>query len=53
MEENNKRALKIYETTGMFVAACRHGLIQKLCEMVNSGELYVALEHYLLQLYTD
>ncbi|EIW62715.1 uncharacterized protein TRAVEDRAFT_101463, partial [Trametes versicolor FP-101664 SS1] len=40
-EENNQRALKIYETTGMFVAACRHGLIQKLCEMVNSGELYV------------
>ncbi|KAH9849711.1 hypothetical protein C2E23DRAFT_736739 [Lenzites betulinus] len=37
--ENLKRALDIYETTGIFVSACRHGFIQIACEMVRSGEL--------------
>ncbi|KAI0671594.1 hypothetical protein C8Q78DRAFT_1019556 [Trametes maxima] len=37
--ENLKRALDIYETTGIFVCACRHGFIQIACEMVRSGEL--------------
>ncbi|KAK7676308.1 hypothetical protein QCA50_020725 [Cerrena zonata] len=37
--EHEKRALDIYETTGMFVSACRHGFIQIACEMVRSGEL--------------
>lgn len=37
--EHEKRALDIYETTGIFVSACRHGLIQIACEMVRSGEL--------------
>ncbi|KAI0323512.1 hypothetical protein GY45DRAFT_1264444 [Cubamyces sp. BRFM 1775] len=39
--EHEKRALNIYETTGIFVCACRHGFIQLACEMVRSGELYV------------
>ncbi|EIW77818.1 hypothetical protein CONPUDRAFT_61444, partial [Coniophora puteana RWD-64-598 SS2] len=34
-----KKALDIYETTGIFAAACRHGVMQKICEMVRSGEL--------------
>ncbi|KAL6308620.1 hypothetical protein BKA93DRAFT_815267 [Sparassis latifolia] len=37
--EHEKRALDIYDITGIFVSACRHGLIQKACEMVRSGEL--------------
>ncbi|KAL7284434.1 hypothetical protein ACG7TL_001724 [Trametes sanguinea] len=37
--EHEKRALNIYETTGIFVCACRHGFVQKACEMVRSGEL--------------
>ncbi|KAI0641354.1 hypothetical protein C8Q79DRAFT_919742, partial [Trametes meyenii] len=37
--ENLKRALDIYETTGIFVCVCRHGFIQIACEMVRSGEL--------------
>jgi hypothetical protein len=37
--EHQKRSLDIYESTGMFVSACRHGLILKACEMVRSGEL--------------
>ncbi|OCH90281.1 hypothetical protein OBBRIDRAFT_812781 [Obba rivulosa] len=37
--EHKKCALEIYENTGIFVSACRHGLIQKACEMVCSREL--------------
>ncbi|OCH89491.1 hypothetical protein OBBRIDRAFT_732569 [Obba rivulosa] len=37
--EHEKCALDTYESTGIFVSACRHGLIQKACEMVRSGEL--------------
>ncbi|OSD08236.1 hypothetical protein PYCCODRAFT_1441222 [Trametes coccinea BRFM310] len=37
--EHEKRALNIYKTTGIFVCACRHGFVQKACEMVRSGEL--------------
>lgn len=31
----------IFEQTGVFVSACRHGIIQTLVEMRRSGELYV------------
>ncbi|EIW79823.1 hypothetical protein CONPUDRAFT_155220 [Coniophora puteana RWD-64-598 SS2] len=37
--DGSKRALDIYENTGMFASACRHGIMQKVCEMVRSGEL--------------
>lgn len=37
--DHKKTALDIYETTGIFASACRHGFIIKVCEMVKSGEL--------------
>lgn len=37
--EHKKRALDIYDITGIFASACRHGLMNKICEMVYSGEL--------------
>ena len=37
--EHEKRALDIYDMTGVFASACRHGFILKACEMVQSGEL--------------
>ena len=37
--EHQKRALSVYDTTGIFTAACRHGFVLILCEMVRSGEL--------------
>ncbi|KAG2070065.1 hypothetical protein BDR04DRAFT_967693, partial [Suillus decipiens] len=37
--EHQKMALNIYETMGIFAAACQHGFIIKFCEMVHSGEL--------------
>ncbi|EGO23128.1 hypothetical protein SERLADRAFT_409558 [Serpula lacrymans var. lacrymans S7.9] len=37
--ENEKVLLAVYDISGMFVGACRHGIIIKACEMVQSGEL--------------
>lgn len=37
--EHKKRALDIYDQTGMFTSACRHGTVLVACEMVRSGEL--------------
>ncbi|KAG1794598.1 uncharacterized protein HD556DRAFT_1431927 [Suillus plorans] len=34
--EQQKKALDIYEVTGMFASACRHRFIIKACEMVRS-----------------
>ena len=39
--EHEKRSLNIYKTTGIFICACHHGFIQRACEMVQSGKLYV------------
>ena len=36
------RMWNIYEETGIFAAACRHGLILWLVDMVRSGELSVS-----------
>ena len=36
-----RRMWNIYEETGVFAAACRHGLILWLVDMVRSGELSV------------
>jgi hypothetical protein len=39
----------VFDQTGVFVSACRHGIIQTVVEMRRSGELYV---HYHLIIYT-
>lgn len=31
--------VKVFEQTGIFISACRHGMIQTLAEMRRSGEL--------------
>ena len=36
-----RRMWNIYEETGVFAAACRHGMILWLVDMVRSGELSV------------
>ncbi|EMD33917.1 hypothetical protein CERSUDRAFT_97846 [Gelatoporia subvermispora B] len=54
--EHEKRALDVYETTGIFVCACRHGLIQKACEMIRSGELAkypLAIVDWILDVHHD
>ncbi|KAI0058312.1 hypothetical protein BV25DRAFT_1902184 [Artomyces pyxidatus] len=39
MSDSHKRVWAIYWETGIFVAACRHGMIWWICDMVESGEL--------------
>ena len=34
--------VKVYEQTGIFLSACRHGMILTCAEMLCSGELYVS-----------
>lgn len=36
-----KKSWGIFEETGIFASACRHGLILWIGDMVRSGELYV------------
>lgn len=54
--EHEKTALDVYDVTGIFVAACRHGFIAKACQMVQSGELAkypLAMENKLLNTYGE
>lgn len=39
--ESTKRMWGIFDQTGIFIAACRHGVVQAMCDMIKSGELYV------------
>jgi hypothetical protein len=36
-----KKSWGIFEETGIFASACRHGLVLWIADMVRSGELYV------------
>lgn len=37
--DEKKRSWAIFDETGIYASACRHGLILWLCDMVRSGEL--------------
>lgn len=37
--DNLKRMWSIYQETGIFLSACRHGLIWWIVDMIESGEL--------------
>ncbi|KAI0038235.1 hypothetical protein FA95DRAFT_1567860 [Auriscalpium vulgare] len=39
MSDSHKRMWAIYRETGIFLSACRHGMIWWICDMVESGEL--------------
>jgi hypothetical protein len=41
--DEKKRMWAIFDETGIFVAACRHGLILWYTDMVKSGELYIVV----------
>ena len=34
--------VKVFEQTGIFLSACRHGIILTCAEVLHSGELYVS-----------
>lgn len=48
--DNLKRMWAIYRETGIFLSACRHGMIWWICDMVSSGELYVNSDNCILTL---
>ena len=31
----------MFDETGIFVTACRHGILLAMCDMIQSGELWV------------
>lgn len=35
--------IKVFEQTGIFLLACRHGFVECIAEMKQSGELFVRL----------
>lgn len=37
--DSQKRMWGIFEETGIFIAACRHGVVFAICDMIRSGEL--------------
>lgn len=41
MADEKKRSWAIFEETGIFAGACRHGIMLWIIDMVRSGELYV------------
>ena len=41
--EERKRTWGVFDERGLFLAACRHGIIVSICDMVKSGELYVII----------
>jgi hypothetical protein len=37
--EQRKRMFGMFAETGLFIAACRHGFVLVMCDMIKSGEL--------------
>lgn len=37
--ESQKKMWGVFEETGIFVGACRHGVVMAICDMIRSGEL--------------
>ena len=48
MLDSHKCMWAIYCGTGIFLAACHHGIIWWICDMVESGELYIFPNHLLI-----
>ena len=40
--EEKKRMFEMFDETGIFVTACRHGIVLAVCDMIRSGELWVS-----------
>jgi hypothetical protein len=35
-----KRIFQMFDESGLFLCACRHGIVLLMCDMIRSGELY-------------
>lgn len=38
-EDSKKTMWGVFDETGIFVSACRHGVVMAMCDMIRSGEL--------------
>jgi hypothetical protein len=47
----DENTVKVFEQTGIFLSACRHGIIQTLAEMRHSGELHVSFRLLISRLF--
>jgi Kyakuja-Dileera-Zisupton transposase len=41
--DDRKRMWQMFAETGIFLAACRHGFILLICDMIQSGDLYAVV----------
>lgn len=39
--QDGKKVSQVFDETGIFLACCRHGLVDIMVDMIQSGELYV------------
>lgn len=39
--EERKRMFKVFDESGIFIACCQHRFVLAVCDMVQSGELWV------------
>ena len=46
--DDAKRMWGLFDETGIFAAACRHGLILWIADMIKSGELYVVISFFVV-----
>jgi hypothetical protein len=43
--ESRKKMFALFSISGIFLVVCRHGHVLFVCDMIRSGELYVATLH--------
>lgn len=41
--EGRKKMFGLFEESGIFIGSCRHRMVIAACDMIKSGELYVAI----------
>ncbi|KLO06443.1 hypothetical protein SCHPADRAFT_917527 [Schizopora paradoxa] len=54
--ESKKKMWGVFEETGIFLGACRHGVVMALCDMIRSGELAkypIAIVNKLIDVFGD
>jgi hypothetical protein len=47
--EQKKKMFAMFDESGIFLTACRHGFVLLVCDMIQSGELLVSLVPALIQ----
>lgn len=43
VQRGEKKMFGLFEESGIFIGSCRHRMVIAACDMIKSGELYVAI----------